>query len=565
MFGLGIHYLNGWAMAAVDGAKKHRAEWPPHPDRIFMAMAAAYFENGQSEDVKTALEWMEALPPPGVRASDFEIRHEQGREFPNTSYVPVNDSVLAKKIPEIPDLKKMKDAGLGLLPEHRSRQPRKFPVAVPHEPVVYLVWEEDIPDWIRTPLVDLCRKVVNIGHSASLVQMWLADDPPPPNLVPSNGVTPHRLRVFGPGKLDYLKNRCNRSAVIRYQDATAAIQTLLEKKKEVDQKRKTAVKSLKGVDKKEVEAPFRQELKRIEESMDAHQETLDQFDGRAPNSLRPEPGLWQGYGRPMDPPPPKIPGGLFDENLVVMTLTGKRLGLSSTLKLLQAIRGALLAACPEPVPEWVSGHRPDRSPSLAPHLALLPLPFVQHAHADGRIMGAALALPRELDPAAAGARLNPWLRDEHGLPRSIKLFDGRWLECTMELETRESPPWNLRRQTWTRPSRTWASVTPVVLDRHFSGRNKWEKAAEIVKDACGRIGLPRPENVLLQPVSLVEGTPHAREFPPLRRKSDNGRMYHTHAVIVFSEPVMGPVLLGAGRFRGYGLCRPMDRKGEDHE
>ena len=29
MFGLGIYYLNGWAMAAADGAKKQRAEWPP--------------------------------------------------------------------------------------------------------------------------------------------------------------------------------------------------------------------------------------------------------------------------------------------------------------------------------------------------------------------------------------------------------------------------------------------------------------------------------------------------------------------------------------------------------
>jgi len=47
MFGFGIRYLMGWAMAAADGAKKERAEWPPHPDRIFMALAAAWFETGQ--------------------------------------------------------------------------------------------------------------------------------------------------------------------------------------------------------------------------------------------------------------------------------------------------------------------------------------------------------------------------------------------------------------------------------------------------------------------------------------------------------------------------------------
>ena len=30
MFALGIRYLNGWSMAAADGAKKQRVEWPPH-------------------------------------------------------------------------------------------------------------------------------------------------------------------------------------------------------------------------------------------------------------------------------------------------------------------------------------------------------------------------------------------------------------------------------------------------------------------------------------------------------------------------------------------------------
>jgi CRISPR-associated protein Csb2 len=30
-----------------------------------------------------------------------------------------------------------------------------------------------------------------------------------------------------------------------------------------------------------------------------------------------------------------------------------------------------------------------------------------------------------------------------------------------------------------------------------------------------------------------------------------------HAVIRFAEPVDGPVILGAGRFTGLGLCRPL--------
>ena len=45
----------------------------------------------------------------------------------------------------------------------------------------------------------------------------------------------------------------------------------------------------------------------------------------------------------------------------------------------------------------------------------------------------------------------------------------------------------------------------------------------------------------------------------MTRKSDGGRQSHSHAILIFDEPVRGPVTVGAGRFRGYGLCRPMNR------
>ena len=58
-----------------------------------------------------------------------------------------------------------------------------------------------------------------------------------------------------------------------------------------------------------------------------------------------------------------------------------------------------------------------------------------------------------------------------------------------------------------------------------------------------------------------EGEPApAREFARLRRRSDpggKGEWQHTHASIVFAAPVRGPVIIGSGRYRGYGLCRPV--------
>ena len=220
-------------------------------------------------------------------------------------------------------------------------------------------------------------------------------------------------------------------------------------------------------------------------------------------------------------------------------------------------------SCPEqPPPEWFSGHTPDGKPTTSPHMAMFPLPFAGSEHADGRVMGLALALPRELNQQEAARCLSAFLyNSDTGLPREHKLFDGRWFECDIELETRERPPFNLISDTWTGKSRVWASVTPVVFNRHFDGDDKWERAAESMKDACEHIGLPRPSELLLHPTSLVQGIPLSREFPRMARHRNGGQRRHAHAVVIFKEPVQGPVMIGAGRYRGYGLCRPMDSRG----
>ncbi|MBP7797954.1 MAG: type I-U CRISPR-associated protein Cas5/Cas6 [Thermoanaerobaculaceae bacterium] len=523
MFALGIRYLMGWAMAAADGAKKEQAEWPPHPDRVFMALAAAWFETGQDEAEGEALRWLEAQDPPGIAASDAFDRQVFNGIGPAISYVPVNDSRVGR-LPVGSDPVKLKEAGLSLLPEFRPRQPRSFPLAIPIDPVVHLVWQSADSGEHRVALLSLARKATSLGHPASLVQIWVADSAPKVSWEPVQGIATQRLRVPTQGRLAYLERRYNRAAVIAHAELQAALKGATGRNK----------------------ALLRAELEK-------------RFPGGTPVSLRPGPGRWQGYGTP-EPPRREAPGSVFDPCLVVLALSGKRLGLTSTLRLTEALRGALLAECAEPIPEWVSGHTPDGAATTRPHLALLPLPFAGSRHADGRLMGVAVALPRQLDPVEASRVLEPWLWTPEGAPRTLRLFDGQWLECQATLETREARPWSLDVERWVRPSRCWATVTPVVLDRHFDGPRKWDRAAETVADACERIGLPRPSEVLLHPVSLVEGVPRSSNFQPITRKNNGGRMHHTHAVIVFDSPVTGPVAVGAGRFRGYGLCLPMDRE-----
>ena len=55
---------------------------------------------------------------------------------------------------------------------------------------------------------------------------------------------------------------------------------------------------------------------------------------------------------------------------------------------------------------------------------------------------------------------------------------------------------------------------------------------------------------------LFAGVPHARDFPPLRSGPNGGARFHLHALVIFAEPIVGPLIVGAGRYRGYGLCRP---------
>jgi CRISPR-associated protein Csb2 len=105
-------------------------------------------------------------------------------------------------------------------------------------------------------------------------------------------------------------------------------------------------------------------------------------------------------------------------------------------------------------------------------------------------------------------------------------------------------------------------VTPIVFDRHPKARDKahcQQETAGMIAEACTRIGLPIPREVIISQVSGHLGVPPSFAFPRLQRK-DGSERRHTHAIVVFDEPVRGPILIGAGRFRGYGALRPMNEK-----
>jgi len=116
-------------------------------------------------------------------------------------------------------------------------------------------------------------------------------------------------------------------------------------------------------------------------------------------------------------------------------------------------------------------------------------------------------------------------------------------------------------------SRVWASCTPIVLDRHLketANAARQDEIDRLIVRACVNIGLPEPDQVVAGKHSAIEGAPAA--YPSgnapawTRWRLPPGLVSRqlTHAVLRFKEPVRGPVILGAGRFLGLGLCRGLD-------
>jgi CRISPR-associated protein Csb2 len=301
----------------------------------------------------------------------------------------------------------------------------------------------------------------------------------------------------------------------------------------------------------------------------ARKQLSEQYPEGAPRRLRPQLSMYGGYA-PADVSAETsvAQGTVFSPHPIVLTLERvdgpyRSLDLPSVPALIQRWREAILAHSNDlsvRVRSLLSGHNADGTPMADPHLAFLPLAFVGHEHADGRLLGMALTLPRDVTPE--DRRLA--LRAIAGVKRLALGSLGAWDVISA---TTGSPTWNLQPHVWTAHpagSTHWSTVTPIVFDRHPKAEDRTgyqREVAEMIATACTRVGLPKPREVIVTQVSAHIGVPPSFAFPRLRRK-DNSERRHTHAIVVFDEPVCGPMLIGAGRFRGYGVCRGMGREME---
>jgi CRISPR-associated protein Csb2 len=403
--------------------------------------------------------------------------------------------------PNDPRSDKQKNAR-GVLPAWRSRQARRFPAARPSDPVVRLFWIGVEPaEETLAALTRLARDTAYIGHSASLTRCRFQFDDD--GRRGSEAELPERTVYAG-----------------RFAELCGAFNA--------------GRRPLPGA--------------RVKPAPEVTQRRANAFGER-----------W----------------------LILEHIGGDMPDLRAFALVSKTIREALLSGYQRiglgaRVPEVISGHGPDGGPARVPHLAIVALPFAGFPYADGHVMGFALVPPHDsaiLDDEdfRKSLRTLAALDEERGRRvLTVKTKEGTPPDRAYSIAlspTFEAPGRSLDPALYTRSSAIFATVTPIALDRHLKEQGD-ARQVEIdaqIAGACRNIGLPAPKEIVADKHSAFEGAPSAYpsgrspDWMRWRVPSSLASRQLTHAVIRFAAAVDGPVILGAGRFIGLGLCRPLGR------
>jgi CRISPR-associated protein Csb2 len=499
MLAMEVEFLSGVCFAA-EATDRARAEWPPQPDRLFSAFVAAWGEGGEDPMQQTALEWLERLPAPVVCASDAVRRDTV------TVYVPPNDARVTGAISAPATVPMIRDQ-LTILPDRRRRQARRFPAAIPERRSVEYCWPDNAAtEPTLAALRSIASRIAYLGHSASLT----------------------RIAVFNDGEIE--------DAIAHYPDPSGG-----------------------------------QSLRWVYPGRLAELASGYRAASRQGAIWRPRPGITYAYREPGECASPSARHSVFGREWLILEDAGGNAPLLTAFpKVAKTLHRTLVEICTAKLgrtaPEVLTGTRADGSPSDAPHLAIVPMADVGWRFSGGRLMGLAVVLPRSVerrwdDPEIVTVQetVAELMRN-----RDVGITLGRHGIWTLARSTATEKA-SLRPDRYLRPACRWASVTPVVLDR-FPKQRMGETDVELLARACEHVGLPRPVSISTgisspflgaAPTRPPNGNPRWTDwaFPEGSPLATRPRR---HVTLEFAAPVEGPLLLGAGRYHGLGLCLPLD-------
>lgn len=549
MLAIEVVFLTGRYVATAYNTRSE-SEWPPHPARLFSAFASTHFaadtEDSDRQGERTVLEWLERQGPPAIRASEAFVRDVV------TVFVPVNDVALTNVDDEAAELDGVRAALAAAETSGDAKGVKKLVTAAKKADAAFKRAVE------RATAVP--AKASNPRYGERVLPEYRIRQP---RTLPS--VTPADPRVIyiwqdsAPThqQLDQIDRLARRIVRLGHSSSLVAARVVSESGPP------TWYPDANGDTTFRVVEPG--QLDSLEQAFELHQETEPRVMPFVPQS-------YSGDVRHQTASP--LTTIFSNEWLVLRRIEGPQLPMIAAAGLARAVRKTLMSFAIEPIPETLSGHAPDGSPSQLPHLAIVPLPFVGHQHGSGAILGVALILPRDASNGdrkavytAVAKWEQKWRQEDEDTPR-VRLNLGAAGELHLERFEWGSLQTTLRSATWCGPSSSWYSVTPVALDRNpgeLRARDQQKlsealsNAEATIRHACQRIGLPQPRRVEILPAAPWAGAAKARTYPPYPGDAGRTQRVLTHAHLEFDQPVRGPILIGAGRYIGLGLFRPEPR------
>lgn len=568
-FILRVDYLDG--LVTGSRGRREQLEYPPHPDRLFMALVAtagktrtydaekdAYVQKLAHPLYRKALEWLEALDPPRIYAP-----HEPLDVLLLGTYVPVNYSHRAT-------------GGKLVLPPYemgaRHRVPRVRPLGIIDRPIFY-AWTAAPPPEIAAALAELAKDVPYLGTTWSSVAVRVVPEIEEPfrsvsclrpledaELPYVHGMELEALRVPAPGRLEVLDREYAR--VLEFLKITSRTPS---KTREIPMKT---------------------------------------YDG-APLI----PYVWVGRRGPGD-------GHVLARSAVARFRLRPTLPLVWSGLLGEAVHAVLARAVDGlrrrfpnvDVEGYATGSGSYRA---LPHVGMVPLADVGASFSGGGIKGFAVLFPESegitrgivetiyeailqkiaaseetlyLDFAQVNSEKTIWPPERHiefqveplddrpffgrAFAEEDASFTDRLMSPSWETQKKSSPSkkshpfmYALKWMRWKRPSKLWASVTPVILPR-FPKKNL--SILQIVNEQLQALGYPVAHRVTYRPLGALTGTPSVHDFRAFgTRYLENVWM---HLILEFEREIVGPVVAGKGIYFGYGFFAPvMQRREEDDE
>lgn len=214
-----------------------------------------------------------------------------------------------------------------------------------------------------------------------------------------------------------------------------------------------------------------------------------------------------------------------------------------------ATRAAFLKRLPVRAHGILSGHDhrskdPDNTAFPDAHAAFVPLADLGFRYASSRLRGVAMLLPRATDIEQRREALRAFNISE--------IYVGGDRYELSHIRGDEDQLRATQAKSYIRESKSWATLTPLRLWK-MPNRNGSDIPG-LVAQAIRQAGYPEPTCIETSGTPYVQGGRHVRSYAHRLQKP----YWLVHALITFANKVSGPMLIGRGRYIGFGLCAPQD-------